>query len=318
MHDHQCHHVVVTGANAGLGYNTCKKLADLGVEKIILACRNEAKGKAAMETLVKETGKPASTFELVLVDIGDLDSCRKAVKELKEGIDGLICNAGGMLFKNGGELGATGATNLIAVNVLGHAVLIEGLVAAGKLVAGAHVVYAGSEAARGIPLMGLNAPKYNKPYAEDMLTRINGSAWKKYVAEVQYGYAKSLGTLYMSALARKHSEYVFVTMSPGGTTGTEAASQAPLYMRVAIQLLGKSLLPLLGMFHSLDKGTERYLSAVGYRNDGEMKLESGKVYASRKGKAAGSYVDQASFFPLFDEVSAQDAAYETLYSFIKD
>ncbi len=50
-------------------------------------------------------------------------------------------------------LTADGATNMFAQNVLGHVVLLEALLAEDRL--GEVAVFAGSEAARGLPKMGI-------------------------------------------------------------------------------------------------------------------------------------------------------------------
>ena len=52
----------------------------------------------------------------------------------------------------------------------------------------------------------------------------------------------------MGYLAREHPERRFVTVSPGNTTGTGAASGLPLPMRVA----AKYVMPALGLSHKLD------------------------------------------------------------------
>ena len=42
--------VVVTGANTGLGFEACLHFAKMGPGKLVLACRNEAKGREAMKS----------------------------------------------------------------------------------------------------------------------------------------------------------------------------------------------------------------------------------------------------------------------------
>jgi len=41
--------VLVTGANTGLGFEAAKHFASMNPEKLIIACRNEAKGKQAVK-----------------------------------------------------------------------------------------------------------------------------------------------------------------------------------------------------------------------------------------------------------------------------
>jgi len=42
---------VITGANVGLGYESCLDMAKLKPRKIILACRNEEKATAAINKI---------------------------------------------------------------------------------------------------------------------------------------------------------------------------------------------------------------------------------------------------------------------------
>jgi NAD(P)-dependent dehydrogenase (short-subunit alcohol dehydrogenase family) len=41
--------IIVTGANAGLGFEACKHFASMGVGKLIMACRSEARGQDAVK-----------------------------------------------------------------------------------------------------------------------------------------------------------------------------------------------------------------------------------------------------------------------------
>ena len=43
--------IVVTGANTGLGYDAAKHFAGMNPKKLILACRNEEKGKQALKSV---------------------------------------------------------------------------------------------------------------------------------------------------------------------------------------------------------------------------------------------------------------------------
>jgi len=50
--------VIITGANSGLGKEVARQLAQLpDTKRIILACRNEERAKAAQKSLEETTGK---------------------------------------------------------------------------------------------------------------------------------------------------------------------------------------------------------------------------------------------------------------------
>ncbi len=145
--------ILITGANGGLGKECARQLALLDeTEKIYLGCRNEEKAKSAKIDLERSTGK--SIFEILIIDVSNLDSVRSAVEALSEPVEALVMNAGGMGVANFNDKNKYGVSNQFGVNVLGHVLLAEELVKAKKLTKVA--MYAGSEAARGVPKMLIN------------------------------------------------------------------------------------------------------------------------------------------------------------------
>jgi retinol dehydrogenase-12 len=68
---------IVTGANTGIGKETCKQLL-LKNAKVYLAARSESKAQAALEELEKQTGKKAIFHHL---DLSDLDATKKSAQE---------------------------------------------------------------------------------------------------------------------------------------------------------------------------------------------------------------------------------------------
>lgn len=63
--------VIVTGANSGLGFETARRLCD-GGNDVILACRNEGKGKDAVDKIIKANPNALATFMQVAEAIDSL------------------------------------------------------------------------------------------------------------------------------------------------------------------------------------------------------------------------------------------------------
>lgn len=113
-------HVVITGANTGIGKETARALARRGARVTMLG-RTEAKTRPVIDELAREAGH--DRFGFVALDLGDLASVRACAAELvKRGdaIDVLINNAGLAgprgLTKDGFELA-------FGTNHLGHFLL---------------------------------------------------------------------------------------------------------------------------------------------------------------------------------------------------
>jgi len=88
--------VIVTGANVGLGFEAAKHFATMNPARLILACRNPEKGKAALSKLSQETGY--SKAEIWTLDLGSFASVREFADRFeREGggrLDILVENAG--------------------------------------------------------------------------------------------------------------------------------------------------------------------------------------------------------------------------------
>lgn len=88
--------IVVTGANSGIGYEAVKVLARKGAE-VILAVRNEDKGKAAASAIYREDSR--AKLRVMRLDLSDLTSVRKFAASFQEDygeLSILINNAGVM------------------------------------------------------------------------------------------------------------------------------------------------------------------------------------------------------------------------------
>lgn len=79
---------IITGANAGIGYEAAKIFA-ANDWKVFIACRNEEKGNEAIRTITKEISK--ADIELIKMDLSNKQSIHDGVKQLKTQTDKLDC-----------------------------------------------------------------------------------------------------------------------------------------------------------------------------------------------------------------------------------
>ena len=297
--------VLITGANAGIGKDVARQLAlrpEIG--RIYLACRNRDRATTAKSELETATGR--SIFDIVVMDVADLGSVRVGLAAIDGSVDALVMNAG-VIGPQAMELTAGGVTTMFATNVLGHVVLLEGLLAEGRL--GEVAVLVGSEAARGVPMLRMKRPSFVSTSADELATVIDGSyfAGRKADFNLAFGQVKYIGALWMAYLARQHPDRRFVTVSPGGTTGTQAANDMKLPLRIA----AKYVMPALGITHKLDVGARRLVDGVT-----DPTLSSGVFYASPANKVSGPLVNQSDIFPDLANPSFQDHANEAIHRFI--
>lgn len=300
--------VLITGANAGLGREAARQLAlRNGIEKIYLACRNLEKAEAAKVSLETQTGK--SIFEIIVMDVANPISVRKAVASLSAPVDAVILNAGGTGGRTPNGLTDTGVTNIFASNLLGHVVLVDELLE--RQLITSTVLYAGSEAARGIPKMGVAKPEMKSLSTEEFISIADGSKFPSDADPLDvYSYIKLVGAHWIGAMARQHPHVRFITMSPGGTTGTNGMDDLPFLKKVFFKYVGGILMPIFGMMHSVETGAKRYVD--GLLND---KFKSGRFYASREGSPTGPVIDQADIDSSFNDHDFQDNANQAVHRF---
>ncbi|XP_028169074.1 WW domain-containing oxidoreductase isoform X2 [Ostrinia furnacalis] len=90
-------YALITGSNAGIGYETAKSMARHGCH-ILFANRNLEATKQAIEDIVKETNASEDNLKMVHLDLASLQSVKKCALAVKtmfsDHLDMLILNAG--------------------------------------------------------------------------------------------------------------------------------------------------------------------------------------------------------------------------------
>jgi len=303
--------ILITGANIGLGKETARQLAlRKETKKVILFCRNQAKADAAKRDLEEQTGK--RIFEIIIGDVSDANSVRGAVEKIKEPIDALILNAGGMIGKTAAKITPSGMNELAATNILGHVVLVEELIKHDKLKKA--VLSVSAEAVPGVKLLGMKPVSMRTSSVDEFAAVLDGSYFgNKFDVTQAYGYVKYLMTMWTLSMARKYPELKFVVMSPGNTKGTLAPDSLPPAMRFMLKnFMMPIVFPLMGgMVHELEVGAKRFVDGVS-----DERYKSGVFYASKEGKLSGDVVDQSTFFNVLKNTTFQDNANEAIHHFI--
>ena len=283
-----------------------------GFISLYTACRNEEKAKVAKTELEQQTGK--DIFEILIIDVMSFDSVRNAVSSLDTPIDTLILNAGGPGGRDHVAQTPDGIANIIALNVVGQALLTEELIKRNKLIKGGTIVYSSSEAARGVQVFGLPPPKIHNGSVDEFQSALDGSLFIKN-KDVSYGttyaYAKCLGVLWMSAMARKEPDYRWISVSPGMTSGTNLFNDLSCMERTMMAII-YPIANCCRMCHSVDVGAQRYLDVI-YMTD---KYENGVFYGPLGNKLIGELGPQCDFFPDLANESYQDNLHVAIQNMI--
>lgn len=301
--------VLITGANAGLGKEAARQLAlRPETKRIYLGCRNPERADEAKRWLEQTTGK--EIFEVVVIDVSNVESVRAAVQGLPGPVDALVMNAGGPGGPSAGDKTETGALYAVAVNLIGHVALVDALLSSKKMTAGT-AIYAGSEAARGIPAMGMARPALSTSSADDFASIADGSMFRKFDAMVAYGPIKYMAAMWMASMARQHPDVRFVTVSPGATSGTSAADQLGAFQRFVFTKIAYPIMTAFGRAHGLEEGAKRYVDVLT-----DTGFETGRFFASPWPSTSGALVDQAGIFEDLANEAFQDNANEAIRRFV--
>lgn len=303
--------VLITGANSGLGFEAARQFAEKdGISRIVLACRHKKRAEEALRQLEDSTGK--DIFEILLVDVGDVESCCQAVDNLDTPVDAIILNAGGGGGTTPTQLTKDGVMFIFAINVLGHVQFTNHLIKKNKLSTGGSVMYVASFAARGSPEVGAGRPPIQKGSIEEWTSVVNGEkfAENKNYTDI-YGSVKLMGALWTMSMAREHTDKRFITVDPGMARGTSGTASLPWHQRWVMDS-AMWVMQKLGKAHSVDVGAKRYVDVL--LNSDEFK--TGAWWGSKKG-LTGPLANQVDHWPeIIGSQSAQDNANTVINQFL--
>jgi NAD(P)-dependent dehydrogenase (short-subunit alcohol dehydrogenase family) len=204
--------IVITGANSGLGLRSAEALAAKGA-RVLMACRNQAKGAAALdEVAAKATGPAPELVPLDLADLDDVAACAARLAGSLERIDVLIDNAGVMALPKRQET-AQGFEMQWGTNHLGHFALT------GRLLP----LLLQSEAPRVVVVSSMGHRPGSIRWDDTSWTQ-RYSAWPAYF---QTKLANLLFTLELSRQAAEHGTSLLAAAAHPGTAHTNLATSGP-------------------------------------------------------------------------------------------
>lgn len=112
---------LITGANAGLGFEVAKMLRHKNAD-VLMAARNEGRGRGAVSNIESEPG--TGNVEFVKLDLADTSSISDAatnVRSMTDGLDAVVNNAG--IMQTPQQQTADGFEMQFGTNHLGHFLL---------------------------------------------------------------------------------------------------------------------------------------------------------------------------------------------------
>jgi NAD(P)-dependent dehydrogenase (short-subunit alcohol dehydrogenase family) len=301
---------LVTGATSGLGFEAAAQLAEQGFGRVTITGRNLERAETAVRQLIERTGK--DVFEVVVVDLNTPESVRSAAEHLKTSgnhIDVLLLNAGMVsgneLIKTPDDVEVTFASSLI-----GHHQLTAALLDADVLTETAHIIIAGSEAARDdVPTFNVaDLPSLaNKDFNGDLDAAaealIRGSSSVKYKPANTYATAKLFVAWWSASLARRLPAGMTVNaVSPGSAPNTDAARNANFFMRNIMMPVMKKAPARFGLAAPTSVAAARYLEAADFDE-----RTTGQFFASAPKKMTGPLHRMEQ--PHVIDLTSQEAAW---------
>jgi NAD(P)-dependent dehydrogenase (short-subunit alcohol dehydrogenase family) len=178
--------ILVTGVSAGLGVETARSLAGHGAH-VVGAARDLAKARAATAQVGRDAAENGGSFELIEVDLANLNSVRACANRLlakAEPFDVIIANAGVMATAFGHTV--DGFETQFGINHLGHFVLVNSM--ASLIPAGGRLINVSSAGHR-YSNVDLDDPNFERT---------------EYDPFVSYGRSKTANILFAVAFDKRH------------------------------------------------------------------------------------------------------------------
>jgi len=246
---------LITGANAGAGYEASKILLNKGAEVVMLN-RNENKSTKAINDLKNQFGADAKV-SFIKMDLAALSSVRNAAQEVIQKvskIDALICNAAvAQVAKQ--ELTPDGFESQLGINYYGHFLLVNLLFDKVEQSKGRIVVVASEGYKMGLKTIQFDDMNFDKNYHP------NNTYCHSKLAQMMFAYE-----LQHHIKAANKNTKVYVC-HPGASKTSLITKERPLMTRIMWSILSNT--PLVqsaekGAYPEVMCATEDELDQQGY------------------------------------------------------
>ncbi|MBB4077985.1 NAD(P)-dependent dehydrogenase (short-subunit alcohol dehydrogenase family) [Lewinella aquimaris] len=259
---------LITGANAGTGFEAAKILLKKGAEVVMLN-RSAERSQAAINDVKQELGAGANV-RYILMDLGDLSSVRTAAEEVlatTPRIDALICNAAVAQVASQ-EFTKDGFESQLGINHYGHFLLVNLLYDRIVATAGRIVVVASEGYKMGLRTIQFDDLNFNENYSPNTVYSQSKLAQMLFAYELQRRGG---------AAGRNVSVYV---CHPGASSTSLIRKDSPLMTRITWSLMRRS--PLVqsaerGAYPEVMCATEPDLDPLAYYGPTGMMNMSGPV-----------------------------------------
>lgn len=236
---------MITGANAGIGKETTRKIAALGAH-ILMVCRNPEKGEKVREEIIQETKN--QNIDLLICDLSSLREVKHFSEEFLKNYSDLhvlINNAG--VFRMKREVTEDRYEVTFAVNYLAHFYLTKLLLPILKKSSPSRIVNLSSD-----------MHKFFKIKLKDPLLE------KRYSGQQAYSNSKTAMILFTNKLVREleGTDVSVFAVNPGHVKTQLTTEGLPKWFRAISELIPNRRTPAIGAESSVYAATSTNLEGL--------------------------------------------------------
>ncbi|KAI1080969.1 NAD(P)-binding protein [Whalleya microplaca] len=292
---------IVTGANGDIGLECSRQLLDLGLTKLIIAVRDEAKGEAARKSLTAAKAlEPGVTINIWKLDYASYESITafaQRAEKLSPRLDIAILNAG--VNRSSFNLSPnTGHEEIVQTNYLSSVLLMLLLL---RIFEKAKTTAGSSQSSPGrIVLVSSDTAawaKFEEKRQKPLLPAFDQNS-AQYDNNDRYATSKLLGQLFITELAKHVSPSVaIVNCANPGLCYSGLHRELGTAIAIGTRLIGRS--PAVGARTFVHAATKLGESSHGqYVEDGKLRPMAPFVYSEE-----GKQVTQQLWKETMEELS---------------